>query len=277
MRPWSAPSRHWTHAGAELPNILSHLSDGGVLTLTIDREEKRNALDRATLHELEACLCDGGADERVKVIVLRGAGEQAFSAGADLAELLAHETIEAYRQHFDLVARVILAMHRARPPVVARVQGFALAGGCGLAVAADFTIAAESAVFGLPEIGIGLLPMVVSAPIYRATGSRKVVLDLMLTGRRVAAREALALGLATRVVPDPALDAEIDSLVRTLCGYSPTALRLGKEAVHTMCEMEYATALRYLREMIVLTSLTDDAKEGLRAFFEKRPPAWKGR
>jgi enoyl-CoA hydratase len=265
-------------AGAEpLPNILSQLSDSGVLTLTIDREEKRNALNRDTLHELEAGLCEGGADPRVKVIVLRGAGEHAFSAGADLAELRAHETIEAYRQHFDLVARVILAMHRAGPPVLARVQGFALAGGCGLAVAADFTIAAESAVFGLPEIGIGLLPMVVSAPIYRATGSRKVVLDLMLTGRRVAAREALALGLATRVVPDAALDAELDSLVRTLCGYSPTALRLGKEAVHTMCEMEYATSLRYLREMIVLTSLTDDAKEGLNAFFEKRPPAWKGR
>jgi len=260
-----------------VPNVLSQLSDAGVLSLTIDREERRNALDRETLRELEDGLCQGGANPRVKVIVLRGAGEQAFSAGADLAELAAHETIEAYRQHFDAVARVILAMHRAGAPVVARVQGFALAGGCGLAVAADFTMSAESAVFGLPEIGLGLLPMVVSAPIYRASGSRKVVLDLMLTGRRVAAREALALGLATRVVPDAALDAEIDSLVRTLCAYSPTAVRLGKEAVHTMCEMEYATALRYLREMIVLTALTDDAKEGLRAYFEKRPPEWKGR
>ena len=260
-----------------MARILSELSDRGVLRLTIDRAERRNALDRETLEGLEAALSDAGADRRVKVIVLRGAGEQAFSAGADLAELREHETIEAYRQHFDLVARVILAMHRAGAPVVSRVQGFALAGGCGLAVAADFTIAAESAVVGLPEIGIGLLPMVVSAPIYRATGSRKVVLDLMLTGRRVAAREALALGLATRVVPDSALDSEVDTLAATLCGYSPTALRLGKEAVHTMCEMEYATSLRYLREMIVLTSLTDDAKEGLRAYFEKRAPVWKGR
>ena len=260
-----------------MARILSELSDRGVLRLTIDRAERRNALDRETLEGLEAALSDAGADRRVKVIVLRGAGEQAFSAGADLGELREHETIEAYRRHFDLVARVILAMHRAGAPVVSRVQGFALAGGCGLAVAADFTIAAESAVFGLPEIGIGLLPMVVSAPIYRATGSRKVVLDLMLTGRRVAAQEALALGLVTRVVPDRALDSEVDSLAATLCSYSPTALRLGKEAVHTMCEMEYATSLRYLREMIVLTSLTDDAKEGLQAYFEKRPPVWKGR
>jgi enoyl-CoA hydratase/carnithine racemase len=260
-----------------LAYVLSQRSDRGVLHVTINREDKRNALNRETLQELEAALTSGGADPQVHVIVLRGAGEHAFSAGADLGELLGHETIEAYRQHFDLVARVILAMHRAGPPVVARVQGFALAGGCGLAVAADFTIAAESAVFGLPEIGVGLLPMVVSAPIYRATGSRKAVLDLMLTGRRVAAHEALALGLATRVVPDAALDSEIDSLAGTLCGYSPTALRLGKEAVHTMCEMEYGMALRYLREMIVLTSLTDDAREGLRAFFERRPPVWKGR
>jgi enoyl-CoA hydratase/carnithine racemase len=130
---------------------------------------------------------------------------------------------------------------------------------------------------GLPEIGIGLLPMVVSAPIYRATGSRKTVLDLVLTGRRVDAREALSLGLVTRVVPDASLDAELETLTSQLASLSPAVLRLGKEAVYTMCEMEYATALRYLREMIVLTALTEDAKEGIRAFFEKRSPQWKGR
>jgi enoyl-CoA hydratase/carnithine racemase len=259
------------------PNVSSATSANGVCTISIEREDRRNALDRATLEELEAALDAAGASPAVRVIVLRGAGTRAFSAGADLSELLAHETIDAYRRHFDGVARVILAMHRAGPPVVARVQGFALAGGCGLAVAADFTIAAESAVFGLPEIGIGLLPAVVSAPIYRATGSRKVVLDLVLTGRRVAAEEARALGLATRVVPDDRLDAEIATLADQLAGLSPAVVRLGKEAVHTMAEMEYGNALRYLREMVVLTALTDDAKEGIRAFFEKRAPAWKGR
>ena len=257
--------------------VSARTAEGGVHVITIDREERRNALDRATLDALEAAFDAAGVDPAVRVIVLRGAGERAFCAGADLSELRAHDTIDAYRRHFDGVARVILAMHRAGPPVVARVAGFALAGGCGLAVAADFTIAAESAVFGLPEVGIGLLPMVVSAPIYRATGSRKAVLDLVLTGRRVEAREALALGLATRVVPDDRLDAEIDALCAQLAGLSPAVLRLGKEAVHTMCEMEYGAALRYLREMIVLTALTDDAREGLRAFFEKRPPVWRGR
>jgi enoyl-CoA hydratase/carnithine racemase len=258
-------------------NVSSRTTADGVCTITIEREDRRNALDRATLDELESAFDAAGTSADVRAIVLRGAGERAFCAGADLSELLAHETIDAHRRHFDGVARVILAMHRAGPPVVARVQGFALAGGCGLAVAADFTIAGESAVFGLPEIGLGLLPMVVSAPIYRATGSRKVVLDLVLTGRRVPAGEARDLGLATRVVPDDRLDAEIDALTAQLAGLSPSVLRLGKEAVHTMTEMEYGTSLRYLREMIVLTSLTDDSKEGIRAFFEKRPPVWKGR
>lgn len=251
--------------------------EAGVATLVIEREERRNALDRSTLDELERAFSETGKDPAVRAIVLRGAGEQAFCAGADLAEMLRHESIDAHRRHFDGVARVITAMHAAGPPVIARVQGFALAGGCGLAVAADFTIAAESAVFGLPEIGIGLLPMVVSAPILRATGSRKVVLDLVLTGRRVGASEALSLGLATRVVADADLDATVASLARQIASLSPSVVRLGKEAIYTMGDMDYATSLRYLREMIVLTALTDDAKEGIQAFFEKRPPQWKGR
>jgi len=172
---------------------------------------------------------------------------------------------------------VIAAMHRSPQPVIARVQGFALAGGLGLAVAADFTIAGAGAVLGLPEIGIGLLPMVVSAPILRAAGSRKVVLDLVLSGRRLSAAEGRELGLVTRVVPDERLDPEIAELAARLAGFSPSALRLGKEAVYTMAEMEYGTALRYLREMIVLAALTEDAREGVRAFVEKRKPLWTGR
>jgi enoyl-CoA hydratase/carnithine racemase len=258
-------------------NVTTATTPRGVRTITIDREERRNALDRATLGELEAAFAEAGADRSVRCIVLRGAGTRAFCAGADLGELLAAETIDEQRRHFDGVARVILAMHRAGPPVIGRIQGFALAGGCGLAVAADFTIAAESAVLGLPEIGMGLLPMVVSAPILRATGSRKTVLDLVLTGRRVSAAEAATLGLVTRVVPDERLDEEVEALAQRLVSLPPTALRLGKEAVYTMAEMEYGAALRYLREMIVLTAQTEDAKEGIRAFFEKREPVWKGR
>ena len=249
----------------------------GIHTITIDREEKRTALDRDTLALLSTALELAGADTDCRVVLMRGAGDRAFCAGADLAELLDHETIDASREHFDGVRVVIEAMHATPQPVIARVPGFALAGGCGLAVAADFTIASESAVFGLPEIGLGLLPLVVSAPLYRAMGNRKALLDLVLTGRRVTAGEALRLGLATRVVPDADLDAEIAGLCEALAALSPTALRMGKEAVYTMAEMDYHAAMRYLREMITLTSRTEDAKEGIRSFFEKRSPTWTGR
>jgi enoyl-CoA hydratase/carnithine racemase len=259
-------------------------SSAGTRTITIDREEKRNALDRATCAELLAAFEQAGADASpetgsgtVRAIVLRGAGDRAFCAGADLKEMLGHESIDESRSHFDGVRLVIEAMHAVPQPVIARVPGFALAGGCGLAVAADFTMASESAVFGLPEISLALLPLVVSAPLYRAMGNRKALLDLVLTGRRVSASEARELGLATRVVPDDQLDAEIEKLCDTLCGFSPAAVRMGKEAIYGMCEMDYHGAMKYLRDVITLTSRTEDASEGIRAFFEKREPKWTGR
>ena len=259
-----------------MPGVRSERA-GGIATLTIDREAKRNALDRETLDALEAALDAAAGDPEVRVIVLRGAGDRVFCAGADLAEIRGHASIDASRRHFDGVARVMLAMQRAGQPVIARVPGFALAGGFGLAVAADFTVASEQARFGLPEIGLGLLPLMVSAPIHRALGSRKLLLDLVLTGRQIDAAEALRLGLVSRVVAASELDAEIARLAASLVALSPTALRLGKEAVYTLCEMEYLTSLRYLREMTVLASRSDDAQEGIQAFFEKRKPVWTGR
>lgn len=260
-----------------MENVSWTLDPEGVGTVTIEREAKRNALDRATLEELERAFRSAAEDPAVRVIVLRGAGDRAFCAGADLREVLGHESVEESRRHFDGVARVIEAMERAPAPVVARVPGYALAGGCGLAVAADLTLAGESAVFGLPEIQVGLLPLMVSVPVLRAVGSRKVLLDLVLTGRRVKAHEARELGLASRVVPDSELDGELESTTRALAKLSPAALRLGKEAVYTMAEMEARAALRYLRETTVLTSRTEDAREGIQAFLEKRSPKWTGR
>jgi enoyl-CoA hydratase/carnithine racemase len=258
-------------------NVATADGANGILTITIDREAKRNALDRDTLYELEEAFTDASSRDAVRVIVLRGAGDRSFCAGADLAEVLGHASLDESRRHFDGVARVMRAMERASQPVIARVPGFALAGGCGLAVAADFTLASESAVFGLPEIGLGLLPLMVSAPILRAVGSRKVLIDLVLTGRRVPAREAQELGLATRVVPDAELDREVAALAEQLAALSPLALRFGKEALYTMAEMDMSSALAYLRDAIVLVSRSEDAREGITAFFEKRRPRWSGR
>ncbi|MCH2173247.1 enoyl-CoA hydratase/isomerase family protein [Myxococcota bacterium] len=259
-----------------MSNVRTERSPSGTVTVVIDREDKRNALDRLTCEQLEQSITRVARDESTRVILLRGAGDRAFCAGADLREIQNHESIDESRRHFDGVARVIGAMQKAGPPVIARVPGYALAGGCGLAVAADFTIASESARFGLPEIGLGLLPLMVSAPIYRALGSRKALLDLVLTGRQIGAREAEELGLVTRVVADDQLDDEIEALCNHLTSLSPAALRMGKEAIYTLCEMEQETSMRYLREAIVLTSRTQDAQEGVQAFFEKREPKWTG-
>ena len=260
-----------------MSQVRTATDPNGVHTVCIDREAKRNALDRETCAELEAAMRAADADPAVRVVVLRGAGDRAFCAGADLAELLDHETIADSRAHFDGVARVIRAMQACSAPVIARVPDYALAGGMGLAVAADFTIAAAGARLGLPEIQLGLLPLMVSVPIHRAMGSRKRLLDLVLTGRRITAEEALGLELVTKVVPREALDAEVDALAGRLVALSPSTLALGKQAIYTMCEMEQGAALHYLREAIVMTSRTDDAREGIRAFFEKREPVWTGR
>src|SRR5947207_3921698 len=169
------------------------------------------------------------------------------------------------------LARILEAMARMTTPLVAKVHGFALAGGCGLAAGCDIVIASDDAVFGLPEIKVGLLPLIVMAPILRSVGRKRGML-MILSGEQVSAREAFDMGLVSRVVPRVELDAAVDALARTLAGYSPTALGLAKEAATTATGLEYSAALRYLREMLTLVAMSDDAKEGIAAFFEKRPP-----
>jgi enoyl-CoA hydratase/carnithine racemase len=163
-----------------------------------------------------------------------------------------------------------------RTPVIAQVHGYALAGGCGLAAGADIVIAADDAVFGLPEVKVGLLPLIVMAPILRAVGRKRAML-MILSGEPVSAPEALEMGLVSRVVPRALLETTVDTLARTLAGYSPTALGLAKEAAATAPDLEYGAALRYLRELLTLVALSDDAREGIAAFFEKRAPRFTGR
>jgi enoyl-CoA hydratase/carnithine racemase len=208
--------------------------------------------------------------------VLRGAGDRAFCAGADLKQVADRGTTLQARESFSGLARVLELMARMRTPVIAQVHGYALAGGCGLAAGADIVVASDDAVFGLPEIKVGLLPLIVMAPILRAVGRKRGLL-MILTGEPVPAREAYEMGLVSRVVPRPDLERVVGDLARTLAGYSPTALGLAKEAASMVPDMEYGAALRYLRELITLVALSDDAREGIAAFFEKRPPRFTGR
>jgi enoyl-CoA hydratase/carnithine racemase len=248
----------------------------GVARLTLNRPEVRNALNEALLRELESALRRLEDDASARVIVLRGAGERAFCAGADLRRVGERGTTLQARESFGGLARILEYMARMRTPVIAQVHGYALAGGCGLAAGCDIVVAAEDAVFGLPEIKVGLLPLVVMAPILRSVGRKRGLL-MVMSGDPVAAREAYEMGLVSRVVPRDELEDAVSAVAEKLAGFSPAALGLAKEAAATVGDMEYGAALRYLRELLTLVALSDDAREGIAAFFEKRPPRWTGR
>ena len=248
----------------------------GVARIVLNRPQVRNALSRTLIDELAKALAAYEADPAARVIVLSGAGDQAFCAGADLKGVGDRGTTLEARSSFGGLANILETIPKMRTPVIAKVHGYALAGGCGLAVGCDLVIASDDATFGLPEIKIGLLPLIVSAPILRAAG-RKRGLHMILSGEPVTAHEAFEMGLVSRVVPRARLEAETDALAAKLAGFSPTAIGLMKEAAATTQDMEYGKALHYLRELLVLVGLSEDAKEGIAAFFEKRAPQWKGR
>ena len=256
-------------------NILCDRDDG-VGTVTINRPNARNALSAATLAELNSAFTELARDDAIRVVILRGAGDVAFCAGADLKEVATLADIPARRRYFGALAQLLETIHRMPQPVIARVAGFALAGGMGLATGCDFAIAADNAEFGLPEITLGLFPMVVMAPILRLCGPRAAV-ALALGGERIDARRALELNLITKLVPMSQLDSEVRRLARRLKGQSALVMALGKQAIYDSAAMDYVGALNYLKEMVALVSTTEDLAEGVNAFLAKRAPTFKGR
>jgi enoyl-CoA hydratase/carnithine racemase len=255
--------------------LLTSIADG-VARITLNRPHVRNALSRSLLEELAAALAAYEADAAARVIVLSGAGDTAFCAGADLKGVGDRGTTLQARESFSGLSSILQFLTTMRTPVIAQVHGFALAGGCGLAAGCDVVIASEDAVFGLPEIKIGLLPLIVMAPILRSVGRKRGLL-MILSGEPISARDALEMGLVSRVVPRDDLVQETNGLAARLATFSPTAMGIAKEASYTIQDMEYGKALRYLRELITLVGLSDDAREGIAAFFDKRQPDWKGR
>ncbi len=246
-----------------------------IATLTINRPEKRNALNNQVISELVQAFEDCRRDPEIRVVILTGAGDKAFCAGADLAQQ--QQSLNEYqrfveRENFVKLWKIVPGLGK---PVIARVQGLALAGGLGLAVNCDFVIASETARFGAPEVNVGLFPMMISAILIRNMGRKKAV-DLMFSGRQIEAVEAEKQGLVTRVVPPDLLDAEVASLARELAGKSPAILKLGKDALNNSADMGFNEALDYLSSMLGMCLLTQDSKEGLAAFIGKRKPDWKG-
>jgi enoyl-CoA hydratase/carnithine racemase len=250
--------------------------DGPVATLTIDRPERRNALGWTTIGELRDGIARAKEDPQVRVVVLTGAGDRAFSAGADLSGMQAGASQIELHEGRGQLARLFVDMWSLGKPTVARVRGYCLAGGFGVALACDLVIAADDAVFGTPEIDVGIWPMMITVPLLRSM-SPKTVLELMMTGRRVSAEEGARIGFVNRVVPVDELDATVAEVASTLAAKSPAAMKLGRDAFYDVLDLDAAHALRLLQTGLTVVNTTEDSTEGIRAFQEKRPPRWTGR
>jgi enoyl-CoA hydratase/carnithine racemase len=247
-----------------------------VARVTIDRPARRNAMSYGVMQGLRNAMQRARADDDVRVVVLTGAGDRAFCAGADLGGIAENEGAAAAHEGRGLLADLFRDMWATGKPIVARVRGYALAGGFGLACACDVIVAADDAVFGTPEINVGLWPYMITVPLLRSMPP-KIALELMMTGRRVDAAEAERLGFVHRVVPVDALDATVDALAAELAGKSPLIMKWGRDAFYRVIDMDADDALSYLQGMLTATTLTEDAAEGVAAFAEKRAPEWKGR
>jgi enoyl-CoA hydratase len=248
---------------------------GAVATISINRPDDRNALSTETVGELREAMAQAKADPGTRVIVITGTGN-VFCAGADLNSFRREQPeLERYFQRRQL-ADLFLEMTELGKPTIARINGHALAGGFGLVASCDLAIAADEAQFGMPEVNVGVFPMLIMAIVFRNL-PRKAAMELMLTGKRIDAAEATRLGLINRHVPADRLDAEVDALADELARKSPIGMRLGLEAFYRMQDMSFPLAIAYLQDQLALLSLSDDLNEGVTAFFEKREPRFTGR
>jgi enoyl-CoA hydratase/carnithine racemase len=257
--------------GALLYEVTDHIA-----RVTINRPERRNAMSWDVITGLRKAAADAKADDDVRVLVLTGAGDQAFCAGADLTGMRGDAGFVETHDARGELARLFYDLWCLGKPTIARVRGYALAGGFGLALSCDFVVAADDAQFGTPEINVGLWPYMITVPLVRSMPPKKA-LELMLTGRRVKADEAERIGFVTKVVSVDELDAETDELASSLASKSPAIMKLGRDSFYAVWDSSAADALNYLHSMLTINAMTEDAAEGIAAFAEKREPNWKGR
>lgn len=247
-----------------------------VATVTLDDPDTRNALSDQLLGELIAALRLARDDEAVRVVVLASSHEKVFSAGGNLAAFGGDaNTVEKFDGAENFVRAFRMLGELGKPSIVA-ARGHVLAGSLGLALACDLIVASEEATFGTPEITVGLFPFMIMALIYRNVG-RKKTNEMLLLGERLTAEQARQEGIVNKVVPAAELDAAIADWTGRLAAKSPLIMRLGKDAMWRQMDMDLNSALDYLRSQLAIELSSEDATEGVRSFFEKRDPVWRGR
>jgi len=261
---------------AEKPDLEQVLlvADGHVATVTLNRPEQRNPLSAVMLRDLAAAFQWCRDESDVRVVVLTGAG-RVFCAGADLSSFDGEMTgLERYRSR-DLFVDLFILMAELGKPIVGRINGHALAGGLGLACSCDILVSVDTATFGTPEINVGIWPMMIQAILSRSI-PRKVLLEMEMLGDRWTATQLQSLGIINRVVPLEQLDSAVKEIADQLAKKSPVAMRLGRDSFYRQQDMDFRAALHYLHGQFLLVSQTEDSREGIKAFFEKREPDFKG-
>jgi enoyl-CoA hydratase len=248
----------------------------GVATIALDQPDTRNALSDQLLDELIAALEAAKADPAVRVVVLTSTHERVFSAGANLSGFAAD--VPLVHKHFgtERFPRLFRLLGELGKPSICAAGGHVLAGALGIALACDLIIASDDARFGTPEINVGVFPFMIMALIYRNV-PRKRTNELLLLGEQISAEEAQRIGIVNRVVAADEFDDAVTELAEKLARKSPVMMKLGKDAMFRQQDMAFADALDFLRAQLSLAFTTEDIQEGVRAFFEKREPEWKGR
>jgi enoyl-CoA hydratase len=256
-------------------NLLVDIA-GAVATVTVNRPRALNALSFDTLREMEEAFASLEGDAAIKAIILTGAGQKAFVAGGDISAMENMSPMEA--RHFALLAQKLMnGIERCRKPVIAAVNGYALGGGCELAMCCDLRLASETARFGQPEINLGIIPgWAGTQRLPRLIGKGRA-LELLFTGEMIDADEAHRIGLVNRVVAAGELLEEARKLAQRIAAKGQVAIRLIKDAVHNGMEMDSARAIVYEAELFALCFSTEDQKEGMNAFLNKRPAQFRDR
>ena len=260
----------------DLDSVLVEVGDG-VARVVLNRPEQRNSLSSGMLRDLHSALTWCRETDEARVLVLTGAGDRAFCAGADLSAFGGERSeLERHQQRRQFVDLFLLFEDLGKP-VVGRINGHALAGGLGLACACDLLLAVEGAAFATPEIKVGLWPAIIQALLSRNL-PRKLLLEMVMLGDRWTAAQMKEAGLVNRVLGSlPELDAATAEVAGSLAASSSLVMRLGRDSFYRQQDMEFRAALEYLRSQLTLVSLSEDTREGIAAFFEKRDPEFKGR